>query len=191
MRILLLVLSTSALLGCLVLENAIPVGRAGRFATTPSAISGNQARASALQPDSLCAKNEHIIFSCSVKRTAKVVALCASPELTKDRGYLQYRFGLPGKIELEFPKDREGSQQKFRYSHYFRYQVDRTEITFEINGYEYSIFDDYEGEEKPRTSSQGVTVTAPGKPKDLTLVCHGRAKVDYDTLDAILPNDSQ
>src|SRR5438128_10829064 len=61
-----------------------------------------------LQSNSLCAKDERIIFSCITKRAAKIVSLCASKDLTNDRGYLQYRFGLPGKIELEFPKSRQG-----------------------------------------------------------------------------------
>src|SRR4051794_2514507 len=67
----------------------------------------------ALQANSLCAKDERIIFSCPIKRPAKIVSVCASRDLTSDRGYLQYRFGLPYKVELEFPKERAGSQQKF------------------------------------------------------------------------------
>ena len=89
----------------------------------------------ALQPNSLCAKDERIIFSCPIKRPAKIVSVCASKDLTSDRGYIQYRFGLPAKVELEFPKERNGSQQKFQYSHYFRARVDETEISFTVNGY--------------------------------------------------------
>src|SRR2546430_9257893 len=58
-----------------------------------------------------CAKDERIIFSCPVKRPAKIVSICASKNLTSEQGYLQYRFGLPGKVELEFPKDRTGTQE--------------------------------------------------------------------------------
>ena len=47
----------------------------------------------ALQSNSLCAKDERIIFSCPIKRPAKIVSVCASKDLTSDRGYLQYRFG--------------------------------------------------------------------------------------------------
>jgi len=64
-----------------------------------------------------------VIFSCAVKRPAKIVSVCASKDITAEKGYLQYRFGLPGKIELEYPKDRTGTQQKFKYSHYFRAPV--------------------------------------------------------------------
>jgi hypothetical protein len=53
----------------------------------------------------------------------------------------------------------------FQYTHYLRYQVDLTEINFQIDGYEYQLFDTYNGEEKPAIAEQGVSVTAPGKPK--------------------------
>jgi len=142
-----------------------------------------------LQPDSLCARDERIIFSCPVKRPAKIVSVCASKDLTSDRGYLQYRFGLPGKIELEYPKERQGTQQKFHYTHYFRAQFDMTEIGFTIDGYEYSVFNDYNGEEKPAISSQGVSVTAPGKPKEVSFVCRTKPKADYSDLQAVLPSN--
>jgi hypothetical protein len=143
--------------------------------------------------NSLCTADEHIIFSCTVKRSAKLVSLCSSKDLAKDHGYLQYRFGLPGKIELEFPKDRTHTQEQFRYSHYFRYQVDETEITFKNDDYEYEIFDTYNGEEKPSVTSQGVTVTPlpPARPTDVTLTCATKPKADYSKLSDVLGNDQE
>ena len=141
-----------------------------------------------LQAGTLCAKGERVIFSCPVKRPAKIVSLCASKDLTSETGYLQYRFGLPDKIELEYPKDRTGTQAKFQYSHYFRAQVDLTEISFTNNGYQYQITDDYNGEEKPAQSIQGVSVTAPGKPKEVSLACRAKPKTDYTDLQAVLPS---
>jgi hypothetical protein len=141
-----------------------------------------------LQAGTLCAKDERVIFSCPIKRPAKIVSLCASKDLASDRGYLQYRFGLPEKIELEFPKERTGTQQKFQYSHYFRAQVDMTEIGFSLNGYQYQITDDYNGEEKPAQTIQGVMVTAPGKPKDVSFSCRIKPKANYDDLQTVLPN---
>jgi len=140
------------------------------------------------QTGTLCEKGERVIFSCPVKRPAKIVSLCASKNLTSETGYLQYRFGLPGKIELEFPKDRTGTQQKFQYTHYFRAQFDLTEISFTNNGYEYQITDDYNGEEKPAQTNQGVSVTAPGKPKEISFVCRTKPKADYTDLQAVLSN---
>jgi hypothetical protein len=150
-----------------------------------------------LHPNSLCAKTERIIFSCLTKRpgvrspagSSKIASLCASRDLDKQRGYLQYRYGLPGKVELEFPSSRIGTQQMFQYTHYMRYQVDLTEINFEIDGYQYQIFDDYNGEEKPRISTEGVSVTAPGKPKEVSFVCRTKAKADYSMLDEVLTRE--
>lgn len=150
-----------------------------------------------LQPNSLCASTEHIIFSCLTKRAgatavkspSKIVSLCASRDLTKEQGYLQYRYGLPGKVELEFPTSRSGTQQLFQYTHYMRYQVDLTEINFEIDGYQYQIFDDYNGEEKPRISAEGVVVTAPGKAKGVTFGCRTKVKADYSMLDDVLARE--
>src|SRR2546421_7716478 len=141
----------------------------------------------AMQPNSLCATDERIIFSCPIRRPAKIVSLCASKDLTSERGYLQYRFGVSAKIELEFPQSRTGTQQKFQYTHYFRAQVDLTEISFSSNGYEYQITDDYNGEEKPAQTTQGVSVTAPGKPKEVNFTCRTKPKVDYTDLQAVLP----
>jgi hypothetical protein len=142
-------------------------------------------------PVTLCAKDERVIFSCPVKKPAKIVSVCASKDLAGDRGYLQYRFGLPGKIELEFPRDRKGTQGKFQYTHYFRAQFDMTSINFTIDGYEYSVFDDYNGEEKPAVSSQGVSVTAPGKPKEVSFVCRTKPTADYSDLQAVLPGGQE
>jgi len=139
------------------------------------------------QTGTLCEKGERVIFSCPVKRPAKIVSLCASKDLTSDTGYIQYRFGLPGKIDLEFPKDRTGTQLKFQYSHYFRAQFDLTEISFRNDGYEYQISDDYNGEEKPAQTIQGVSVTAPGKPKEVSFVCRTKPRADYTDLQAVLP----
>ncbi len=137
------------------------------------------------QKATLCAADEQIIFSCPTKRSAKIVSLCASKDLSKQAGYLIYRFGVPGKIELEFPQSRSGSQQLFHYSHYFRAQFDQTAITFANGGYEYSIFHDYNGEEKPAVEESGVRVTANGKEN--SLVCASKPKVNLANLEDILP----
>jgi len=139
-----------------------------------------------LQRGSLCESTEKIVFSCTVGKTAKVVSLCSSTALTKDRGYMQYRFGLPGKIELEFPKQREQTQSAFKYSHYFRAQFDQTEISFTTNEYEYAIFDDYNGEQKPAQRDQGIKIRPP-IGSEVTLTCRGKATAHYEDLAEALP----
>jgi len=143
-----------------------------------------------VQTSSLCGKGEKVVFSCALKNSTKTVSLCSSPKLSKTEGYMQYRFGLPGKIELEYPKDRSTPEQAFHYNHYFRAQVDLTEISFSIDGYSYTVFDNFNGEEKPAISAQGLTVTRPNSEKDVTYACRGRAKVDFGALPEVLVNDS-
>ena len=140
-----------------------------------------------LQAGSLCENTEKVVFSCAIAKPAKIVSLCSSKELTRDRGYLQYRFGLPGKIELEFPKEREQTQSAFKYSHYFRAQFDQTEISFTQDGYEYAIFDDYNGEQKPAQHDQGVRITPPNNGKEVTLSCRGKARAQYGDLAEVFP----
>jgi hypothetical protein len=136
---------------------------------------------------SLCNRDERVIFACLLKQPAKIVSICASKDLTGETGYLQYRFGSPGKIELEFPKDRTGTQQKFEYTHYFRARVDLTEINFTVDGVSYSVFDDYQGEEKPEVSEQGVAINWPGtSKKEVRLTCRTKPKADYSDLQAVL-----
>jgi len=156
------------------------------LSSTPQSSASSQPKT--LQAGTLCEKSERIIFSCPIKRPAKIVSLCASKDLTNERGYVQYRFGLPGNVELEYPKERAGTQEKFQYMHYFRAQFDLTEISFTNNGFEYQITDDYNGEEKPAQSIQGVSVTAPGKPKEMSLSCRTKPRADYTDLQAVLPN---
>lgn len=104
---------------------------------------------------------------------------------------MQYRYGLSGKIELEFPSSRTGTQQMFQYTHYMRYQVDLTEINFQIDDYQYQIFDTYNGEEKPAVAEQGVSIIVPGKPKTVSFTCAGKANSDYSALAEVLNQDAE
>jgi hypothetical protein len=61
--------------------------------------------ASAYAAPTLCLNNEQDIFSCHTA-TKKIISVCASKDLAPDHGYLQYRFGTPGKIEVSVPADR-------------------------------------------------------------------------------------
>ena len=146
--------------------------------------------ARSLAPTSLCGKDEKVVFSCSLKRSMKIVSLCSSQKLTKVSGYLQYRFGVPDKIELEFPDNRADSLKVFKYSHYFRAKVDYTEISFSRNGFTYSVFDEYNGEEKPLVSEQGLTVTTENSKKEVKYLCGLKPKADYGDLPEVFENSA-
>ncbi len=121
-----------------------------------------------------CLSDENIIFNCSMKVSSKTVSLCASKQLIKEKGYIQYRFGAPGKIELEYPSDRNGTQRKFAYTHYFRARVDRTELGFRNGNYDYSVFSDYEGDMKPVIDESGLLITDRSTGKETKLLCRGK-----------------
>jgi hypothetical protein len=54
---------------------------------------------------SLCTADEAVLFSCRTA-TKKFISVCAAKDLAPGRGYLQYRFGQPEKIELSVPADK-------------------------------------------------------------------------------------
>lgn len=114
------------------------------------------------QSSSLCGNEEQVIFSCAVAPGVRTVSLCASSALDHRRGYVQYRYGRPGAVELQFPQARANTQLAFRYAHYFRARVDRTEITFDNDEYRYTLFDYFEGDVRPAIIKAGVRVSKHG-----------------------------
>ncbi|HEV2602501.1 MAG TPA: hypothetical protein VGU24_02455 [Microvirga sp.] len=63
---------------------------------------------------SLCTGQEVTVFSCSIG--AKVVSLCATPDLAEETGRLTYRFGRKGAVELTYPEAEGPAKNHFIYS---------------------------------------------------------------------------
>ena len=71
--------------------------------------------------NSLCESNENVYFSCSTK-TGKILSLCGKvidkdkygKRVEFDDQWLQYRFGLPTKIELVYPRKKVNSITNFK-----------------------------------------------------------------------------
>ncbi len=59
----------------------------------------------ALSADTHCTSQESTLFNCTTGK--KTVSVCASKNLSRSSGYLQYRFGAKGKPEIEIPEARE------------------------------------------------------------------------------------
>jgi len=147
---------------------------------------------SASQAASLCRADEQILFSCKVADARKLVSVCGSKWLDAKRGYVQYRFGRVGALELEFPRGREATQGAFRYMHYFRAQVDRTELSFENGGYRYVLYDYYEGDVRPAIKEAGVRVSPPGGEQEaVEIKCRGGAVSRLGVLSSVVPNDEE
>jgi hypothetical protein len=88
--------------------------------------------------ETLCASSEVVRFSCVIEKSRKIASVCASPNLNKVNGYIQYRFGSVGHIELEFPSSQSGSQSKFRWIGDYGHGEDEL-LSFESGPYEYQI----------------------------------------------------
>jgi hypothetical protein len=86
-----------------------------------------------------CQGEEREVFSCAL-RNGKTVSICASPALSADAGYLQYRYGRLGHVELEYPSSRTGSQARFDFESHRPYQGEYESLGFEKDGYRYSTY---------------------------------------------------
>lgn len=121
------------------------------------------ASAEPLKVTSLCARDEKTIWSCETAGR-KIVSICGSKQLDKQRGYLQYRFGRPGRVELEYPRARQNTQTAFAYFRYTRPLVTFLGLRFKINEYDYEVYDNSNEEEGAGGGGNeaGVTVTPAG-----------------------------
>jgi hypothetical protein len=65
--------------------------------------------ACAARAQTLCGEGEINFFSCALTKKDKIVSLCGSKDLSRNAGYLQYRFGTADKIEMTAPKEKAGA----------------------------------------------------------------------------------
>ncbi|GLQ91195.1 hypothetical protein GCM10007901_01450 [Dyella acidisoli] len=100
---------------------------------------------------SLCRPPEKTYYSCHTVNH-KIMSLCGALP-----GALQYRFGTPGKIELQYPDKAADGTKLMRYAYYFRFQTNYSEVVFDHNGYSYTVFD-YDENDYGERHSAGVRV---------------------------------
>lgn len=127
----------------------------------------------------LCNGSETTYFTCQTLQS-KTISVCGSPPKT-----LQYRFGTRERIELSFPQDATQGQSSFLYSHYYRAQTDRTEVTFRNENVDYAIFD-YAENGKQRA---GLRVTLP-TGSEIELACTGHITNELRLLKDVLKCDA-
>jgi|GEM_PF-1774271 len=140
---------------------------------------------------SLCTAEETVLFSCKIAANeGKLLSLCGSKALGEKTGYIQYRFGHPGKVELEFPKEKAGSQSAFRYSRYTRPLVTYLELRFSLGGYRYSIQENHNEEESPPVDEAVIEVSRPddgSAERSITLRCRQPVTGSLMALEGIVP----
>jgi hypothetical protein len=112
-----------------------------------------------------CRPDETTYFSCVVKGSARVVSVCGGKD------WLQYRFGKPGAIELEFPQERNASLNQFQGAS----RIHRADgiaaqwLMFARDGTEYSV-----SQMEGGSNFHGVSVLPPGSKKTIDLSCDGQ-----------------
>ena len=136
---------------------------------------------------SLCQPKEQTIWSCTTTKN-KIASVCASKILSAEKGYVQYRFGTTGNVELQLPKTQTESQKFFKYSRYTRYLVTMLTLKFENGGFNYVIHDDDNEEEKPPSSSASIEV-AKGDNNPVSINCKLPTTGSLMKLEDIVPRD--
>ena len=159
------------------------------FQTQNVSAQKKESKTSVVKSNSLCQANEQTIWSCAVATKNKTASVCASKDLAEDTGYVQYRFGSVGKIELEFPKERKDSQKAFKYSRYTRPLVTMLTLSFENSGVFYEIHDDDNSEEKPPVRAASIDIKDGAK--ELSVVCKQPTTGSLMRLEDFVPRDEE
>lgn len=125
-------------------------------------------------PSYLCKPDEQVVFGCHSKD--KMISLCASPETSN--GYLQYRFGTPDKIELEYPTQRTSLKGNFFHSFEPYSGGYSKRVRFENGKVQYIVFEDMISTGPASSTKEmhyGVGILMPGK-KATSRLCDGSGK---------------
>jgi hypothetical protein len=89
-----------------------------------------------------CLPEEEVVFACSFGK--KAVSVCASATQTANEGYMQYRFGAPGQVEMEYPSSKVHPNGRFDAFYGTPMMDDGSramfvELTFDVNDYRYEL----------------------------------------------------
>lgn len=85
-----------------------------------------------------CAAGETAFFSCKLKK-GKTVSLCASADLGKSSGYLQYRFGAAPKLDVSIPKEKTGAPPQLRLTRSADQSATYDDLTFVVGNFTYEL----------------------------------------------------
>ena len=80
----------------------------------------------------LCEPGENVIWSC--QRNKRTYSFCASAKISSQFGYIQYRAGSPGSLELVFPKNKVPPEGLFDYQ---MGPQGNESIAFKVGEYQY------------------------------------------------------
>jgi hypothetical protein len=125
----------------------------------------------ALGLDTLCLPEEKVIFSCKTK--GEIASVCASNDLSKTAGYMQYRFGKKDAPELVIPQKRvhPGKNAESGNTLYANGGTDAF-IRFKSGAYGYVIYTNELRDGQKWVASEGILVEKNGKEIS-NLTCKG------------------
>ena len=87
----------------------------------------------------LCAPHEEIYFSCHAGK--KIISVCASGNISPNNGYVQYRIGIPGSVELEYPDMPKSPKGHFSLSNISGGNLNIEHLKFNSGKYNYVVYD--------------------------------------------------
>lgn len=153
--------------------------------------------------DSLCTKGETTYFSCRVKG-GKLVSLCGDAYVKEqtpyweesDNPWLQYRFGLPERVELVYPLSRKESLNKFEgdYGMALQGEVRWMSVAFVSSGIGYKVEylvpegrEPFEGVRVGDPKKMDIKMTVPRKNQypEADIPCAEKSSHSHSKLDEL------
>lgn len=134
------------------------------------------------------------LFACEAANGRKFVELCASSPLDAESGSLVYRFGALGadgaelSVELEYPKERAGSLQRFFAATYTHRGIYTQSVRFVSGAYGYTVFTRAKG---LRELDAGVEVRDRRTGKSTVIACSERPRFYIFELKDLAPCDDE
>ncbi|MES2919053.1 MAG: hypothetical protein V4729_10610 [Pseudomonadota bacterium] len=126
---------------------------------------------------SLCKASESIVMSC--RAGTRTLSVCASPDLSPTKGYLEYRAARHGQLEITLPSERQHPAQTVRAGSFQFGMGEGNYLRFSNGGTDYLP---YAAVGKYGDTVRGVTVESNGNA--IAHVECGASALDMDSLDA-------
>ena len=124
-----------------------------------------------------CKPNETVYFSCTLKKSLKIVSLCGSVSLNlnekEDARWLQYRFGKSGKLEFTFPLSKRNSLRKFDGDWHYHKAIGSSDAYVNFNNLNttYTVLHYEMDDGKNSEEFSGIKIRQ-GNLKEVSLACN-------------------
>ncbi|WP_253417595.1 hypothetical protein [Pseudomonas sp. GGS8] len=120
------------------LSKLVCLSNCADVAQTPEHVSQETAPLKGGQDGTLCSDDEDIYFSCPLDG-GKTVSVCARGNSKPTAGSVQYRYGVPGKVEMIYPKSALPPKGKFFVVNASEGSVNLNIIKFKTGPYTYLV----------------------------------------------------